>query len=376
MKLIANICRFFVGVLFIFSGLVKADDPIGFAYKLDEYWDVFHTQFLSSVSLPLAMFMCTLEISLGVALLLGFRMKLTSWLLLLLMLFFTWLTGFAAITGSPKECGCFGDAIKMTDWQSFSKDVVLTILVLVIFFLRDKIRPLFSNTLRNALLTFGIIAIFSFTYYCYAHLPVWDFRPYKIGNNIELLRKPPLNGKQAIYETKFIYKNKKTGEVKNFTEADYPWKDTLNWQYVDTKSVLVQQGDEPKITDLFVYDANNRDVTDSLLTLPDFTFWVIMPDINSTNKNAFTKIDELVRACDMHHISVIGVTSSDYDDYEPFRHNFNAAFPFYRADNTVLRTMIRSNPGLMLIKAGAVLGKWHYHDIPTWDDVAKQYSIK
>src|SRR5580698_3634400 len=128
-KLTANSCRVFVGVLFIFSGLVKADDPIGFAYKLDEYWDVFHTQFMSQVSLPLAMFMIVLELSLGVALLLGFKMKWTSWLLLLLMIFFTFLTGFAAITGSPKECGCFGDAIKMTDWQSFSKDVVLTILV-------------------------------------------------------------------------------------------------------------------------------------------------------------------------------------------------------------------------------------------------------
>lgn len=376
MKVITNICRILVGVLFIFSGTIKADDPLGFAYKLDEYWDVFHTQFLSSVSLPLAMFMCILEVSLGVALLLGFRMKITSWLLLLLMIFFTFLTGFAAITGSPKECGCFGDAIKMTDWQSFYKDIFLTILVLVIFYSGHKIVPMFSFRVRNWVFTFGVIAIFGFTYYCYAHLPVWDFRPYKVGNNIELLRKLPPGAKQDVYETKFIYRNKKTGKEGYFTEANYPWRDTLNWQYVDTKSVLTQKGDDPKITDLFVYDEHNRDVTDSLLTSPNFTIWVIISDVASTNKNSFDKIDELAKACDAHHVGIIGVTSSDYEDYETFRHDVNAAFPFYRADNTVLRTMIRSNPGLMLIKGGAVLGKWHYHDIPTWDDVAKQYSIQ
>ena len=375
-KLTANICRVIVGVLFIFSGMVKADDPIGFGYKLDEYWDAFHTPFLSPFSLSLASFMCILEVSLGIALLLGFRMKLTSWLLLLLSLFFTFLTAFAAITGSPKECGCFGDAISLTAWQTFFKDVVLTGLVFVIFYLRDTIPSLFSNAFRNLLLTLGVLAVCAFTYYCYAHLPVWDFRAYKVGNNIELLRKPPAGAKADVFETKFIYKDKHTGKVKEFTEADYPWKDTLNWQYVDTKSVMVQKGDDAKITDLFIYDSNNRDVTDSLLLQPNFTFWVIMPDINLTNKNAFTKLNDLVKACDKHHINLIGITSSDYNDYDTFRHNVNAAFPFYRSDNTVLRTMIRSNPGLMLMKAGVVMEIWHYNDIPTWDEVAKQFSIK
>ncbi len=172
MKVITTITRIFVGVLFIISGLIKANDPLGFSYKLDEYFTVFNTAWMIPASLPMAMLICILEVGLGVAVLVGYRMVLVSWLLLLLIVFFTFLTFYSAYFDVVKDCGCFGDALKLTPWQSFSKDVVLLILILIIFSQRKRITGLFSDRI-NGIITFaGFILTGWFTWHCYTHLPV------------------------------------------------------------------------------------------------------------------------------------------------------------------------------------------------------------
>src|SRR5688572_28216775 len=180
MKFITAFSRIFIGVLFIISGLIKANDPLGFSYKLDEYFTVFSVESLTAISLPLAMFICIIEVGLGVAALMGYRMVLVTWLLLLMIVFFSFLTFYSAWFDVVKDCGCFGDALKLTPWQSFTKDILLLVLILIIFFNRNTITPLFGEKATNLIAYTGLLIALFFAVYTYRHLPVIDFRPYAI----------------------------------------------------------------------------------------------------------------------------------------------------------------------------------------------------
>src|ERR1700743_1533474 len=200
-------CRIAVGLLFIFSGLIKINDPLGFSYKLEEYFDVFHLSFLSGFSLNLAIILCALEIILGFALLIGVRAKAVAWGLLLLIIFFAFLTFYSAYFKVVQTCGCFGDAIVLTPWQSFSKDLVLLLLIIVLFKKRDRIHPLFSAKTSDYLLIAATVLAFGFGFYTYNFLPVMDFLPYKIGANIPNEMKRPANAAPDEYEQTYHLKN-------------------------------------------------------------------------------------------------------------------------------------------------------------------------
>jgi len=417
MKIIVTISRYLVGSLFIVSGLIKANDPLGFSYKLEEYFsaDVLNMEFLVPWGLGLAVFICVAEIVLGIATLFGEKMKLASWSLLLMILFFTFLTFYSAYFNKVTDCGCFGDALKLTPWQSFTKDIVLLLLVLIIFLNRKRIKP---NTEKENLImipvTVGLTAIFCygvlnntwgfpvvftggilfimygtkkvvnnqwdgwimavvatilstyFSIYCLNHLPIKDFRPYAIGKNILEGMTPRPGDKQDVYDTILTYKNKSTGEQKDFTQAEYMdqkiWENT-DWVWVNTETKLIEEGDHPPIHDFNLVDPDGNDLTQDILQEP-YVFILVSKQVDEANTARMQDINNLANEIFNAGYYFIGATASLYDDLELFRHDHQTAFDFYSADETTLKTIIRSNPGLVLLKEGTILGKWSVDYIP------------
>lgn len=370
MKLITTISRLLVGSLFIFSGFIKANDAIGFSYKLVEYFEVFDTHFLVPIALPLAMFICIFEIILGFTLLLGARVKLTLWLLLLMIIFFTFLTFYSAYFQKVLSCGCFGDAIPLTPWQSFTKDLVLLVLIIVLFIGQEYIEPLFGEMFENFLLVVILIASTAFPIYTYNYLPVIDFRPYAIGKNI------PEQTKGIPDEVKFFYtlKDKKTGES---IEVDtWPENWDQKYDYVSNRTEVTKKGVDAKIKDFSINDLNGSDYTQDIIENPNYNFLLICYDLEKTEKSVFGKINDFAALCKQDSVPLIILTSSTKETIDIFKQETKTTVDFYNTDGTVLKTMIRSNPGLMLLKAGTVIDMWHYHSLPAFNDVKAKYFNK
>jgi uncharacterized membrane protein YphA (DoxX/SURF4 family) len=370
MKIITNIARILVGVLFIFSGFIKANDAVGFSYKLVEYFEVFGTHFFIPIALPLAMFICIFEIVLGFTLLMGARVKLTLWLLLLMIVFFTFLTFYSAYYQKVLSCGCFGDAIPLTPWQSFTKDLILLVLILILFIGKQYINPIFGPRLENALLVIILIASTAFPIYTYNYLPVIDFRAYAIGKNI------PEQTKGIPDELKYFYilKDKKTGEVKEFDKWPKDWD--KYYDYVSPRTEVTKKGVDPKIKDFTISDLNGSDYTQDFIENPNYNFLLICYDLDKTNKDVFGKINDFAALCKQDSITFIILTSSGKETIEKFKQEVKTNIDFYNTDGTVLKTMIRSNPGLMMLKGGTVIDMWHYHTIPAYNDVKEKYFKK
>lgn len=369
MKLLAQISRILVGVLFIISGFIKANDPLGFSYKLDEYFQVFGMPWLSFLSLTIAIAICAFEIGLGFALLLGARMNHTAWSMLLMIVFFTFLTFYSWYFDVVKDCGCFGDALKLTPFQSFMKDIVLLVLILIIFVRRREIRPIFGEKTATRLAYAGFVASLLFSLYCYRHLPIIDFRPYAVGKSIpEGMQLPPNAVKDSVVML-FIYE--KDGKQ---IELDMEGIKTIDESYtfVDRKDKLVRQGDKAKISDFSIVTADGTDVTDDVLSM-DRVFLLVAYDIHKTSQSVQPKINDFVALCQKAGVEFIGLTATGVNEVDKFRHEHNSAFDYYFVDGTVLKTMIRSNPGLMLLKKGRVEAMWHHNDFPTFDEVKTNY---
>jgi uncharacterized membrane protein YphA (DoxX/SURF4 family) len=395
----------FIGVFFIYSGFVKAVDPLGFSYKLEEYFEVFAESaagiswlislllWFKGLSLALSVFMTVLEMALGWMLIFGIFIRLTTWLMLLLILFFTFLTGYSWYTGKITDCGCFGDAIHFTNAETFWKDVALTVLILIIFFYRRKITPVFRPVGSNIMMVIGVAASIYLPVYCLRHLPIIDFRPYAIGNNIRKQMTLPPGVQPDQYVSILIYKDKTSGKEGKYVMISnnenqqpwfkdrglrpLPWQDSVwmaNHEFVDSKSELVQAGEKPKITDFHVWDDNNTDMTAAVLDAPSgYHFWVVAYDMEKANAASFEKLNQLAVSSEKNNIPLVALTATPYQSLDPIRHELNAAFPFYYADATVLKTIVRSNPGLVLLKGPVVVDMWHYNDFPTFEEVSRRH---
>jgi uncharacterized membrane protein YphA (DoxX/SURF4 family) len=371
-------CRIAVGLLFIFSGLIKANDPLGFSYKLEEYFEVFHLTFFNSLALSIAIILCALEMILGFALLIGARAAAVAWGLLLLIIFFAFLTFYSAFFKVVQTCGCFGDAIPLTPWQSFSKDLVLLILILVLFVNRHAIKPILKPEAAKVGFIIAVIFSFGVGIYTYNFLPVIDFLPYKVGANVPEEMKTPPGAQPDEYEITYHLKNKATGETKTMTNTEYLktniWKDN-NWQIAgDPESRLVKVGFTPKIRDLIIQDAQGNNYTQELLNNPFYNLIIVAYNLNHTNSDAINKLNALaLNLTQNFNIHTVMLTSNSPDDAKAFvkAHKF---FPevFY-ADGVPLKTMVRSNPGLLLMKKGVVINKWHFHNIPSYDALVSNY---
>lgn len=301
--------RLFVGLLFIFSGLIKSNDTIGFGYKLDEYFDVFGMPFLKSLSWSLSAFICVLEIFLGAALITGYRFALSAWLLLVLIIFFTFLTGYSAIFDKVTDCGCFGDAIPLTPWQSFYKDIILLVFILVLFFLRNKVQPL--SIAAPVTWTLTILTVI-FTWYTWQHLPVIDFRAYKTGTNLK------------VCTTKYV---ESLGKIK--CKDYFPFK--------------AECGEDE-------FEGN--------------TLMVIVYDLEKADEEGIQNSVSLANSLKDSGVKVMGGTGSGSDIRERFVQQFGIPYCLSPQDITMLKTMIRSNPGFILLKDGRVKQMWHHNDIP------------
>jgi uncharacterized membrane protein YphA (DoxX/SURF4 family) len=381
MKNIVWVCRILVGLLFIFSGLIKINDPLGFSYKLEEYFDVFHIGFLSSFALCLSIILCSLEIILGFALLIGVRAVSVAWGLLLLIIFFAFLTFYSAYFKVVQTCGCFGDAIPLTPWQSFSKDLVLLLLIVILFINRRAIKPVFSRKMGDNLLISSAIIAIGIGLYTYNFLPVIDFLPYKVGANILDEMKTPPGAKPDEFEITYHLKNKKTGEAKVMTDKDYLksniWKDN-NWAVIgNPESVLVKKGFTPKIMDLSIQDAQGNDYTKELLSNPFYNLIIVAYDLNHTDLEAIGRLNALAATLvQNYNTRTVLLTSNSPKDAEAFSKANHLVTEIYYADGVPLKTMVRANPGVFLMKNGVIINKWHYHSMPKYEDLIKQYFQK
>ena len=365
--------RYLVGVFFIFSGLVKLDDPVGTGIKMKEYFEVFTNSIAGffylfiPYGLSIGFTVILLEIMLGVALLLNYRMLLTSWLLLLLILFFTFLTFFSAYFNKVTDCGCFGDAISLTPWQSFSKDVVLLTLIVILFMRRKYSRPVKVHWSIPELIMAGSFLIFIFLgLYAINHLPFIDFMPYRLGHNIPLLMKP-----SAPFRYKYVFEKDGT----QFSFSEYP-SDTT---YSIKKMILLNPGAQPKITDYHVWN-DQGDFTNETFT--GNKLFVIMYDVSRADLHHLGELNQLLADIRKQNQadSLLGktsqkvemwiLTSSNKNEIEDFRNKYHINIPYYYSDMTVLEAIVRSNPGLWLLKDGTVRGKWHYNDIPSASMIA------
>lgn len=374
-------CRIAVGLLFIFSGLIKANDPLGFSYKLEEYFEVFHIMFLNNFALTIAILLCALEMLLGFALLIGARAVKVAWGLLLLIIFFGFLTFYSAFFKVVQTCGCFGDAIPLTPWQSFSKDMVLLVLVAVLFVNRTKIKPLFSANAGDKWLIGAAIVSVGFGLYTYNFLPIVDFLPYKIGANIPAEMDTPPNAPKDVFVLTYHLKNKKTKETKVMTDKEYLstniWQDA-NWEVIgDPENRLVKKGYEPKIRDLSIQDAQRNDFTKELLASPFYTIIIVAYDLDKINGEAINRLNALaINATENYNIRTILLTSNSAQSAQAFAKAHKLISEIFYADGVPLKTMIRSNPGVILLKGGVIVNKWHHHSAPKYDDLVKNYFQK
>lgn len=487
MKTLTTISRILVGSLFIVSGLIKANDTLGFSYKLVEYfengalayrvrwfgWDTFSLEFLMDYALAFAILLCAIEVVLGFMVLFGTKIKLTVFSLLGLTTLFFFLTLHTAtcdpfasynelttiqsnsaehtqmltrMKGNDKisivkeagteivfqeemavqcvnDCGCFGDAMKgslgrsLTPWESFTKDVILMILIIPVYLSRKKIQV---NTTKEDIMILSIslgctlffswvfdwyfpllfsaigfggyilikkilekrvglsilwvtIITFIFIYFTYNHLPIRDYRAYAVGKSIPEQMVLPEGAIEAVYENIFYYKNKTTGEVEEFTETNYPW-DNDNYEFSDRKTKLIQAGDIPAISDFTIqsFDDGN-DYAQDFFNEEGYIFMLISHNIKKTDIASFKKINTFVEKSNANGSYFIGLTASMYNDVESFRHDQQTMFDFYTCDGVTLKTIVRANPGILLMKKGTILAKWHVNDLPAYEVVKEQY---
>ncbi len=380
---LTHIARILVGCLFIFSGFIKANDPLGFSYKLEEYFEVFKAdtglgmfEWFAHIALPLAIIICVSEMLLGIMLLIGYKRDLTLWLLFAQIAFFTFLTFYSACYNKVTHCGCFGDFLKLKPWESFWKDIALMILITLLFAGKEHINDLTFPSLQVTIFIIGAIASFAFPIYAYRNLPPLDFRAYAIGMNIKDNMKPGAGYEPPVYETRFKYENLKTHEVKEFDLKNYPWEDTLTWKWVATDNVLTKEAvNPPKITDFTVNDINGNPMTDSLLNNKDYSFLLVCYDLKKTedDESLHAKINDFYTLASKEGKKITGLTASSAEEINAYKHAHQALYDFASVDAIVLKTMIRSNPGLILIKDGTIIMNWHHNNFPSYSEVKQKY---
>jgi uncharacterized membrane protein YphA (DoxX/SURF4 family) len=368
MKVLTQISRILVGILFIISGLIKANDTLGFSYKLLEYFEIFDTQFLNPYAVTISMFVCIFEIVSGVALLLGIYNKLNAWLLLLLIIFFTLLTGYSAITHKVTDCGCFGDALKLTPFTSFMKDVVLLILIGFIFIGTKFIKPIVSLPIANIALSVSFLVSTAFTLYTFLFLPVKDFLPYKIGNNIQELTLVPEGAPKDIVEMVFIYE--KSGQIFEFSANNLP-DDLDAYNFVDRKDVVKQKGFVPPIHDFKIFDEVGIELTDSFFAGTNYKLVLVQTKIEKSNPGLETKLDQLSKDWMQSGNVFWALTSSNLAEAKTYAEKNKFSFTYYNMDDIPLKSMVRSNPGIMLLKGNTVIKKWSAYQLPSWETLQK-----
>jgi len=358
MRIIRFISRILIGVLFIYSGFVKGVDPYGFTYKLIDYFIAFGMDSFEPLAFPLSILLSSIEFIIGIALLFGVRMVIAAWAALLFMIFFTPLTFYLAIANPVHDCGCFGDALILSNWETFFKNLIILIPTIFTFIYRKDYKIKYRVYAEWVLLSaFTVIIVFT-SVYSLKHLPILDFRPYKIGTYIPDGMNIPNDAPQAVYKTIATYE--KDGVSKEFILPDYA---DSTWTWVSTDNELISAGYEPPIHDFSIENMDGDDITDDILYDEGFTCILVAYNLAKSNIDAQQKINELSDYCLTHDHRFICLTASTDDIYD-FIDNTEAPYEFCNTDEITLKTIIRSNPGLVILHKGTILSKLHYNDIP------------
>ncbi|MCL3779287.1 DoxX family protein [Prolixibacteraceae bacterium JC049] len=372
MKLIKLISRILLGITFVFSGFVKGIDPWGSAYKFTDYFEAFGWEALVVTALPLAFILSYAEFIIGIALLFNLHTKRSAGPALLFMLFFTPLTLYIALNNPVSDCGCFGDALKLTNWQTFYKNLVFIALAIITFRNRKQFHSILNGKLQTTVLLFFTVVFTILSYVSFNHLPLIDFRPYAEGVNINESMAVPADAQKPVYENIFHYKNLKTGQVKQFTEQNYPWQDTLNWKFEKMDEPrLITPGYVPPINNFSIETADGNDVKDFFLDEDNYTFFYIAYDLSKASDKSMKTIRELIKYCNEKNYNFIGLTASLQNEIDAFKAQHQLQFDFLFTDPITLKTMVRSNPGLMLTKKGTIVKKWHFNDFPSINSLEK-----
>lgn len=361
--------RLIIGITFTFSGFVKSVDPLGTAYKIQDYFIALNLTELYSLSLILSIILSVGEFLLGVFILLGLYRKLTSVSVVLFMIIMTPLTLWIALENPVKDCGCFGDVLIISNWQTFYKNIVLLVCAILLLLKYRNIKSFFGKNTELIVALFTIIFGFSFALYNIIYSPVLDFRPYKIGSHLpeKMNVDPTMAGE---FENIFVYE--KEGQQKEFTEDNYPWDDTT-WTFVNMETRMVKEGTKPEIEDFHVelvhYDDSvksfvNNDITATILEDPAYAFWMISYLLEDAETKYLNQIKDIAEYAAMNNYNFYCITSSSLETIEEWGKTYNTNFIFCQADERMLKTIIRSNPGLVLVKNGTVINKWSDNKLP------------
>lgn len=362
MKVWVNICRFVLAVVFIFSGFVKAIDPFGSFYKIQDYLTAFNliSWFPGYWPLLFAVLLAAIEFCAGIYLFLGIRRKISSTLAFLLMLVMTPLTFYLALADPVSDCGCFGDALVLTNWQTFGKNVVLLVAAVTVFRQWREITRFITLKMEWIFSMYTILFVFALSAYCLRNLPLLDFRPYKIGTNIKAGMEIPEGAKLSVLETTFVME--KDGKRKEFTLDNYP---DSTWTFVETRTIVKEKGYEPPIHDFAMQSlTSGTDITDSVLTSCGYTFLLVAHRIEEADDSNIDLINEIYDYSVEHGYGFYALTSSPEDAIALWCDRTGAEYPFCQMDDITLKTIIRSNPGLLLIKDGTILNKWSDSQLP------------
>ena len=361
MKTLRLACRVLLGLVFIFSGFVKGVDPMGSTIKFTEYFEVFHLTWLGSLALILSIALSTAEFLIGVALITGIRMKTTAWAALIFMGFFTILTFYSALANPVSDCGCFGDALVITNWQTFYKNIVLSALAIIIFYQRKKYIPFSLPIIEWSLVAFFALFGTGISVYSWRHLPIVDFRPYSIGTHIPSKMVMPEGKKGDEYGTTLIYT--KNGVAREFNLQNYPWQDST-WIFKEQKSYVVKKGYTIPIKSFTISASTGQDIGPELLADTSYSFVFITHDMPGVKAKEWNTIKKYYSYMAGQHHKFYFVSSSTHEEAADIQKKYSLPFDIYYADQTNLKTIMRSNPGLLLLKDGVILGLWHYNDFP------------
>lgn len=366
-----TIARVLLGLVFIFSGFVKSIDPLGSMYKFNDYFEAFGIDWLQSVSLVLGFLLFSLEFILGFSFVFNLRIKLLSWLMLLFMGFFFVLTFVLAIKNPVSDCGCFGDALILTNWETFYKNISLMIFALLVFSARNNINNRFPLVTQNGGLALGLAIILGISTYSYRYLPIIDFMPWKVGTRIadKVLDTP------EIADLSLIYKNKETGEMLEYTSKTLPWQDTVFFKklvFVEQKKKVIQEYKQAPIHDFMIDDTGRVNHNVEIINNPNYQFIIVSYDLEKAQLSVFAGLNDFYEQCKKDSVSFAALCGSDFESMAAFAEKQNASYEFYGVDATALKSVVRSNPGLVLLKNGVVLDKWAWRCLPTY----KQFKAK
>jgi len=360
MNILTHIVRFLVAVTFIFSGFVKLVDPLGSAYKFEEYFgaDVLNMEFLIPYALQFSIILILAEIMLGVMLLIGYKAKLTVWSLFLITVLFLFLTWYSAYFDKVTDCGCFGDAVKLTPWETFYKNVVLIILVIYLLIRVYDIQPISSDSFAKKVSLVSFLVFVGIVFYVLRYLPLIDFRPYAIGKNIPEGMLIPEGAEQPVYEDTWIYNV--NGEDQIFTTDEKPWN-IEGATFVDRKTRTLTEGYVPPIHD-FTMENGGEDLTE-LLMQKEKLMLVVSYNLKLTSEKGMSSVKEISERAMEKGYTVYCFSASTQEDYDKVKEKFDLDFDLLFCDETTLKTIVRSNPGILILDKGTVKGKWSWRQM-------------